>query len=80
MILWELNKYEPSKEGRPGDFYTELTNGWDESAYLVNFAVNGHKYACKVYAQTEEEALGIFSKCHPHLSYADLENIEWLEE
>lgn len=80
MMLWELNKYEPSKGDQPGDFYTELTNAWDDSAFLVNFTVNGHKYACKIYAQNEDEALGIFCICHPHLSYADLDNIECLEE
>ena len=50
MILWELNRYNRSNDGQPGDFYTELNNAWDVSAYLINFTVNGHKYACKVYA------------------------------
>ena len=44
MILWELNIYEPSKENQPGDFYTELDDGWSDIAFIVNFTVNGHKY------------------------------------
>ena len=80
MILWELNRYNRSNDDQPGDFYTELNNAWDVSAYLINFTVNGHKYACKVYAQTKEESLGTFCLYHPHLSYADLDNIECLEE
>lgn len=80
MILCELNIYEPSKENQPGDFYTELDDGWSDIAFIVNFTVNGHKYVCKIYAQTEEEAVGIFCMCHSHLSYSDLDSVERLEE
>ena len=80
MMLWELNKYEPSKENQPGDFYTELDDGWSDTAFIVNFIINSHKYVCKIYAQTEEEAVGIFCMCHSHLSYSDLDSVERLEE
>lgn len=80
MILWELNQYNPSKNDQLGDFYTEINNAWDVDAYLIYFTINKHKYVCKVYAQTQEEAVGIFCIYHPHLSYADLDDIELLEE
>lgn len=80
MLLWELYKYEQSKPDEPGDFYTELKDGWSDISFLINFTVNGHKYACKVEASTEEEAVGIFCMCHPHLSYNDLDSVERLED
>ena len=35
MMLWELNKYEPSKEDQPGDFFIELDDQWSDIAFIV---------------------------------------------
>lgn len=78
MIYTELNFYEPTPEDRCGDFERffdtcDLIESDIEECecdlFEVVFDFHAHRYYCYIYARTMDEALGLFFRHHPHITY-----------
>lgn len=83
MILTELNYYLPivDEEDKSCGFERFLTVANDKNddekreeceLYDVVFDINGHRYCCSIMARSIDEALGVFFKNHPHITYEQI--------